>query len=102
MIANKEIQFTDESIQVNSLSGEKIGLASLSSGEKHFLRILVSTLLVGESSLIVDEPEISMHVDWQKDLIKSLRALNAEAQFIFATHSPEIMADVPNDKIFRI
>jgi len=100
--ANKEIRFTDESIQVNSLSGEDIGLASLSSGEKHLLRILVSSLLVGESALIVDEPEISMHIDWQKDLINSVRALNAEAQLIFATHSPEIMSDVSDDKIFRI
>ncbi len=101
-MADKKIQFTDESIQVMSASGEKIGLASLSSGEKHLLRIFVETLLVGESSLIIDEPEISMHVDWQKDLIKSLRALNATAQLIFATHSPEVMADVKNDKIFRI
>ena len=101
-MANKEIHFTDESIDVNSLSGEKIGLASLSSGEKHLLRILVSALLADKSALIVDEPEISLHVDWQHHLINSLRALNAEAQIIFATHSPEIMADVPDDKIFRI
>lgn len=100
--ANKEIRFADESIQVKSLSGEDIGLASLSSGEKHLLKILVESLLVGESSLMVDEPEISMHVDWQKDLISSLRALNPQTQLIFATHSPEIMADIPDDKIFRI
>ena len=100
--ANKEIRFTDESIQVNTLSGERIGLASLSSGEKHLLRIFVESLLVGENSMMVDEPEISMHVDWQKDLIASLRALNPEAQLIFATHSPEIMADIPEKKIFRI
>lgn len=100
--ANKEIRFTDESIQVNTPSGEQIGLASLSSGEKHLLRILVESLLVGESSLIIDEPEISMHVDWQKSLINSLRALNSETQLILATHSPEIMADVPDEKIFRI
>jgi predicted ATP-dependent endonuclease of OLD family len=101
-IANKNIEFTDESIQVTSKTGEKIGLASLSSGEKHILRLLVEALLVGDSSLMIDEPEISMHVDWQKDLIRSLRSLNKSAQFIFATHSPEIMADVPDEKIFRI
>jgi predicted ATPase len=100
--ANKEIHFTDESIQVNTPSGQQIGLASLSSGEKHLLRILVESLLVGESSFIIDEPEISMHVDWQKSLIKSVRALNSETQLILATHSPEIMADVPDEKIFRI
>ncbi len=101
-MANKEVRFTDESIQVTSHSGEKIGLESLSSGEKHLLRILVEALLVGESSLIVDEPEISMHVDWQKELIHSLRALNQTAQFIFATHSPEVLADLPDEKILRI
>jgi predicted ATP-dependent endonuclease of OLD family len=100
--ANKEIRFTDESIEVNTLSGEKIGLASLSSGEKHLLRILVQALLIGESSLMIDEPEISLHVDWQKALIHSMRTLNSDAQLVFATHSPEIMVDVAGDKIFRI
>lgn len=101
-MANKEIQFTDESIEIKTPSGEKIGLASLSSGEKHLLRILVQALLVGESSFMIDEPEISMHVDWQKILIESMRTLNSDAQLILATHSPEIMADVEDDKIFRI
>jgi len=101
-IANKEIQFTDESIDVKTPSGDKIGLESLSSGEKHLLRILVQVLLVGESSLMIDEPEISMHVVWQKSLIESMRKLNPNAQFILATHSPEIMAEVEDDKIFRI
>lgn len=100
--ANKEVRFSDESIEVNTPSGEKIGLASLSSGEKHLLRILVQALLVGENSLMIDEPEISMHVGWQKDLIHSIRTLNSSTQLIFATHSPEIMADVADDKIFRI
>jgi predicted ATP-dependent endonuclease of OLD family len=100
--ANKEIGFSDESIEVKTPSGEKIGLASLSSGEKHLLRILVQALLVGENSLMIDEPEISMHVEWQKDLIHSIRSLNSSTQLILATHSPEIMADVADDKIFRI
>lgn len=99
---NKEIRFTDESIEVLTPSGGKIGLALLSTGEKHLLRIFVESLLVGESSMMIDEPELSMHVDWQKDLIHSLRALNRNTQLIFATHSPEIMADVPDDKIFTI
>lgn len=99
---NKEIRFTDESIEVQIPSGEKIGLASLSSGEKHLLRIFVEALLAGQSSMMIDEPELSMHIDWQRNLISSLRALNNETQLIFATHSPEIMADVPDNKIFRI
>jgi predicted ATP-dependent endonuclease of OLD family len=100
--SNKEIRFTDESIEVTTLSGEKIGLASLSSGEKHLLRMLVQALLIGQSSLMIDEPEISLHVDWQKILIRSMRTLNSKTQLILATHSPEIMVDVADEKIFRI
>ena len=99
---NKTISFTDKSIVVQTPNGEKIGLGSLSSGEKHLLQILVQALLVGESSLLIDEPEISMHVDWQKDLIQCMRALNPNAQFIFATHSPEVMANISDDKIFSL
>jgi predicted ATPase len=99
---NKEIHFSDRFIDVVTESGDQIGLESLSSGEKHLLRILVQSLLAGQSSMMIDEPELSMHVDWQKNLIQSLRALNGQAQLILATHSPEIMADVPDDKIFRI
>jgi predicted ATPase len=100
--ASKAIRFTDGSIEASTLDGEDIGLGSLSSGEKHLLRILVEALLVGESSMLIDEPELSMHIDWQKHLIESLRALNPDAQLVFATHSPEIMGDVPDDRIFRI
>lgn len=101
-LANKTVRFTDRSIEVSAISGESIGLASLSSGEKHLLRILVASLLAEDNALIIDEPEISMHVDWQKSLIASVRAVNSRAQLILATHSPEIMADLPDEKIFRI
>lgn len=99
---DKEIHFTDNSIEVETETGNKISLSSLSSGEKHLMRILIETLLAGESSLIIDEPEISMHVDWQRHLIEAMRKLNPDTQLIIATHSPEIMAEVADDKIFRI
>jgi len=99
---NKEVSFTDDSIAVKSYSGESLDLASLSSGEKHLLRIFVETLLVQQSTLLVDEPEISMHVDWQERLIEALRTLNPHAQLVLATHSPEVMAHVSDDKIFTL
>ena len=61
--------------------------------------ILVVTLLAGESSIIIDEPEISIHVDWQKRLVQIMRMLTPKAQIIIATHSPEVMADLPDSKI---
>jgi len=90
----KELMFTDQSIEIKTPPGKKFGLSSLSSGEKHLLMILVQTLLAEMSSIIIDEPEISMHVDWQRKLIKIMRVLAPEAQLIMATHSPEVMADI--------
>ncbi len=99
---NKEIFFRDTSIDVETNEKTKIGLNVLSSGEKHLLRILIETLLADESSILIDEPEISVHVDWQRQLINTMRQLNPSAQLILATHSPEIMADIDDDRILSL
>jgi len=99
---NKSVKFSDRSIQVERSDGRDIGLVSLSSGEKHLLRIFVETLLAEENSIIIDELEMSIHVDWQNKLIAAMRSLNPSAQLIVATHSPEIMADISDDKIFKL
>lgn len=99
---NKEVHFGSSNINV-TLDGETdIGLKALSSGEKQLIRIFVEVLHAGESSLLIDEPELSMHVDWQRELISSMLELNPDAQLILATHSPEIMANLDNSKIFAV
>jgi predicted ATP-dependent endonuclease of OLD family len=98
---NKDVTFGENSIDLHA-RGKEIGLSSLSSGEKHVLRILLETLLAEDNSIIIDEPELSMHIDWQKDLIKIMRQLNPNAQIIVATHSPEVMADIKDENIFRL
>lgn len=99
---NKEVRFKDRSIDVEAQDNTTIGLSSLSSGEKQVLRIFIETLLASSSSILIDEPEISMHIDWQRQLIPALQQLNPQAQLILATHSPEVMADIDDDKIFRL
>lgn len=74
----------------------------LSSGEKQLLFIALYALTAGNHALIVDEPELSMHVEWQRKLVSTLRVLNPRVQLIMATHSPEIMADLPDNQIFRL
>lgn len=98
----KNLAFTDQSIEIKAASGADIGLASLSSGEKHLLMLLVDTLLAEGNSMLIDEPEISMHVDWQRKLIQIMRTLSPQAQIIVATHSPEIMADIADEFIKRM
>lgn len=98
----KRISFEGPVIRVVADDGSQIGISRLSSGEKHVIKILLSAMESGVSSLIIDEPEISMHIDWQRNLIENIRSINPECQLICATHSPEIMADIKDEEIFRI
>jgi predicted ATP-dependent endonuclease of OLD family len=100
--ANKHIEFTNEEIKVTSLDKQNIGLEYLSAGEKQILQIFIETLLTNDDSILIDEPELSMHIDWQKELLSDMRLLNPNAQIIVATHSPEIMADMEDSRIFKL
>lgn len=84
--------------------GKEIDAYKLSSGEKHLLVILLSVVCMNQQPaiLILDEPEISLHIDWQKKLIGLIRQLNPNVQIILATHSPAIIMDGWMDKVFNI
>jgi len=99
---NKRIVLTDKEISVEVSSERKIKLPALSSGEKQLFFISLAALRSGDHAMMIDEPELSMHVDWQKKLVASLRELNPLMQLIMATHSPEIMADLPDNEVFSL
>ncbi len=76
-----------------SQGGKYIDLLNLSSGEKQLL-ILIAHARFGSTkgrTFIVDEPELSLHMRWQEMLVEALLEGNRGNQFIFATHSPEIV-----------
>jgi hypothetical protein len=78
-----------------------VEIYDLSSGEKQLLIILFKVFLQEEKPfiLLMDEPEVSLHVDWQHQLIGAIRELNPNCQLIIATHSPSIFGDGWADKI---
>ncbi|HCH0928575.1 TPA: ATP-binding protein [Vibrio parahaemolyticus] len=71
-----------------------IKIESLSSGEKQLLILFIETLLQRRQEFIflTDEPEISLHISWQRKIIPAVKRLNPYAQVIAATHSPEVAA----------
>lgn len=81
-----------------------IQLDQLSSGEKQILLILTTVFLQEEKPnvLLMDEPEISLHISWQDRLIGLIRKLNPNCQLILTTHSPNIFANGWEDKIVFI
>ena len=73
--------------------GTQLSIEQLSSGEKQLLIFFTETLLQQNAPFIfiADEPELSLHIEWQEKLIPTILNLNENAQIIMATHSPEIV-----------
>jgi ABC-type lipoprotein export system ATPase subunit len=78
-----------------------ISLIKLSSGEKQLLILLIEALLQKQKPFIflADEPELSLHISWQRKVISAITKLNPNAQIIVATHSPEIAGKFSSDII---
>lgn len=88
--------------EITFLSGEdEITAYQLSSGEKQILVILLTVLIQDNkpSIIFMDEPEISLHFDWQKKLIQYIREINPNSQIILATHSPAVIMEGWRDKV---
>ena len=86
----------------NDTEKEKpINLSSLSSGEKQLFILLTESLLQKNIPhiFIADEPELSLHIGWQRIIIGKILEMNPNAQIIVATHSPEIAGNYPSNVI---
>lgn len=73
--------------------GEIIKYDQLSMGEK---QILLLMLMVGNTKqepciFFMDEPDLSMHIDWKEILVKELHELNPNMQIILSTHAPSVI-----------
>ncbi len=84
-------------------SRENINIRNLSSGEKQLLILFTEAVIQGKtkSIYIADEPELSLHIEWQEKLLESIFRLSPNSQIIVATHSPDIISNF-GDKVFQM
>ena len=97
---NINLESIEKSFSISSENGELEPL-DLSSGEKQIL-IIFLTILLKENKpyiLMMDEPENSLHVEWQINFIENIRKLNKNVQIIIATHNPLLIVDRRSDEI---
>lgn len=76
-------------------NGERLLPYKLSSGEKQMLVILLTVLVRDDDHcvLFMDEPEASLHIEWQQKLIGMIRNLNPNVQLILTTHLPAVIME---------
>lgn len=76
-------------------TGNQLAPSSLSSGEQHQLVMFYDLIFSKKSNLLflIDEPEISLHVEWQRQFLNDLEAIASLKghQFLIATHSPQVI-----------
>ena len=78
---------------------EAIESDKLSAGEKQMLSFLCYNAFSESTAIFIDEPELSLHVDWQRRLLPTLLEQGTDNQFFIATHSPFIYSKYPDKEI---
>ena len=101
-IVNQKLTFkkmklsSSNGIEVVSDEGRNLSLSDLSSGEQEILVLFYKLIFESDVNLLlIDEPEISLHIGWQKEIMENLKSvvnLNKNIQVIIATHSPQIIS----------
>lgn len=106
IINNPKIPFLIKFLNIPPLvSADEIDtlnfIHNLSSGEKQILIIFLTILVESNKPyiLLMDEPEISLHVEWQSILIDSIKKLDPNIQIIIATHNPLLLLNRKSDEI---
>lgn len=90
-------------VRNNSDEEEKIPLRALSSGERQIMTMLFAATHIAEShgTVLIDEPELSLHLRWQEQLLPTMNSLLGGKQLIVCTHSPEIAGKM-RDKLIKV
>ena len=99
----KHIVRTENEIRFTQI-GEMLMPYQLSSGEKQMLAILLTVLVEDDLPyvLFMDEPEVSLHIEWQKRLIDLILELNPHVQIILTTHSPAVVMNGWVDRVTEV
>lgn len=100
-LTHKRIEIEGSKFSVITENGT-LPVGTLSSGEMQILLILLRVFLLNgrEAVVLIDEPENSLDIDWQFDLVNLLVRLNPNAQFFITTHSPALFGEGWGDKVW--
>jgi predicted ATPase len=88
--------FVGRGLSIVTPEGQSLSPAALSSGERQLVLLFSNLLVVSKQNtlFIVDEPELSLNVKWQRQLVKNLFGFTkgTNIQFVLATHSIELLS----------
>lgn len=93
----KKVVIGEKGFSFETITGKMLSPGDLSSGEQHELVLFYRLLfeLPSSSLILIDEPEISLHIAWQQEFIEDLQEITrfADTDVLIATHAPDIIHD---------
>lgn len=89
----KKVKINENKLVFTLKNKKEIELKNLSSGERQIIYIFIKVInaSIKNALILMDEPEISLHLSWQEKLISQIREVNRTSQLIIVTHSPAIV-----------
>ena len=91
--SNKSVSLNNKLELEFKFNNEILNFPQLSSGERQVIYILLKVAIATKDNalILMDEPEISLHLSWQEKLLAQIREINPNSQIIIVTHSPAIV-----------
>ena len=91
--SNKSVSLNNKFELEFKFNNEILNFPQLSSGERQVIYILLKVAIANKNNalILMDEPEISLHLSWQEKLLTQIREINPNSQIIIVTHSPAIV-----------
>lgn len=105
---------TDYVLAINK-NGQDFDINQLSDGEQTLIMLVcditrrltianpsLENKLEGEGIVMIDEIELHLHPQWQRNVLPALQATFPNIQFIVTTHSPQVLNNVDSKNIFLL
>ena len=90
--SDKEIIYKETKFTIKIFDEEFVDIKDLSSGERQLIYIFLKLINSSKKTIfLMDEPEISLHLEWQEKLISEIMKISPDCQLIIVTHSPAIV-----------
>lgn len=102
-MTNRKLVWHEDTFQMIVPDEETIPFPEFSKGEKTLLALLLTVSLYHESAIFLfDEPDLSLHVEWQRMLLPAMQRLAPNSQFIIGTHSPFLIMNTQSEMVVNL
>lgn len=102
-LTSRKLVYVEGTLSVELKGGKLVPWPALSRGEKTLLALfLIVFLNRGGALFVLDEPDLSLHMEWQKMILPALLKLAPNCQFLVATHSPFLVMNTGSEQVVNM